>query len=58
MRCDVHILFREAIQILSGNRTLHDSSKDLRVLVQEACSSLYVCFNNTRKVIKDGFRNK
>ncbi len=61
MRCDVHILFREAIQILSGKFTLRDLSKDLPALMQEAHSSLHACFTKTRnlwKVINVGFRNK
>lgn len=61
MRCDVHILFREAIQILRGKCTLHDLSKDLPALMQEAHNSLHVCFTKTRKLWKVrnvGFRNK
>lgn len=38
VRCDVHILFREAIQILSGKRTLHDLSSDPTALIQHAHS--------------------
>lgn len=38
MRRNVHILFREAIQIQSGKRTLHDLSSDPTALIQHAHS--------------------
>lgn len=43
IRCDVHILFREGIQILSGKCTLHDLSTHLPALIQDARSSDALC---------------